>query len=198
MCGAPPPPPNVIVILADDLGFGDVGCYGATAIPTPNLDRLAAGGRRFTNAYAPSSTCTPARYSLLTGEYAWRRPARQTAILDGDAPLAIEPGSCGKRVPHALVPSHHREHTHVLRRRKLHIKKGDAPLVLARGQPFARDRMSDVGYVAAHRRAFRSPVLPVRGPSPLPRSTPLAAAFLLPPNSRSFAGAAKDTWRRSE
>ena len=91
MCGAPPP--NVIVILADDLGFGDVGCYGATAIPTPNLDRLAAGGRRFTNAYAPSSTCTPSRYSLLTGEYAWRRPARQTAILDGDAPLAIEPGS---------------------------------------------------------------------------------------------------------
>ncbi len=88
----PPIHPNIILIITDDLGWGDVGCYGAQVIPTPNIDRLAAQGRRFTNAYAPSSTCTPTRYSIMTGEYAWRRPPRQTNILDGDAPLAIEPG----------------------------------------------------------------------------------------------------------
>ncbi len=86
--------PNVIILLADDLGFGDLGCYGATQVKTPNVDRLAAQGMRFTTAYAPASTCTPSRYALLTGEYAWRQTAKQTTILDGDAPLAIEPGRC--------------------------------------------------------------------------------------------------------
>jgi arylsulfatase A-like enzyme len=89
---AAPAKPNIVVILADDLGYGDLGCYGATWIKTPNADRLAAQGLRFTQAYAPSSTCTPTRYSVLTGEYAWRQKARKTSILDGDAPLAIEPG----------------------------------------------------------------------------------------------------------
>jgi len=84
--------PNIIIILADDLGYGDLGCYGATKIKTPNIDRLAAGGVRFTQGYAPSATCTPSRYSLLTGEYAWRQKAKTTSILDGDAPLCIEPG----------------------------------------------------------------------------------------------------------
>lgn len=84
--------PNIVLIVADDLGWGDLGCYGARDIPTPNLDRLAAQGRRFTQAYAPASTCTPSRYALLTGEYAWRQHAKQTTILDGDAPLCIEPG----------------------------------------------------------------------------------------------------------
>ncbi len=88
----PPTGPNIILILADDLGYGDLGCYGATKIKTPNIDRLAAEGVRFTEGYAPSSTCTPSRYSLLTGEYAWRQKARTTSILDGDAPLCIEPG----------------------------------------------------------------------------------------------------------
>ena len=83
--------PNIIFIITDDLGWGDVGCYGSK-IATPNIDKLASQGSRFTNAYAPSSTCTPTRYSILTGEYAWRRPPKQTGILDGDAPLAIEPG----------------------------------------------------------------------------------------------------------
>lgn len=85
-------PPNVVVIITDDLGYGDLGCYGATRLKTPHVDRLAAGGVRFTNGYAPSSTCTPTRYSLLTGEYAWRQTEKRTAILDGDAPLCIEPG----------------------------------------------------------------------------------------------------------
>lgn len=84
--------PNILVIVADDLGYGDLGCYGATRIKTPNVDRLAAAGVRFTRGYAPSSTCTPTRYSLFTGEYAWRQPAKRTGILPGDAPLSIEPG----------------------------------------------------------------------------------------------------------
>jgi arylsulfatase A-like enzyme len=88
----PPAKPNIIIILADDLGPGDLGVAGATKIKTPVLDRLAAEGVRFTQGYAPSATCTPSRYSLLTGEYAWRQKARVNTILDGDAPLCIEAG----------------------------------------------------------------------------------------------------------
>ena len=65
---------NIIVILADDLGYGDVGCYNSKSkIPTPNLDKLAAQGRRFTDAHSPSSVCSPTRYALLTGRYACAR-----------------------------------------------------------------------------------------------------------------------------
>jgi arylsulfatase A-like enzyme len=78
------------MIYADDLGYGDLSCYGATAIRTPNLDRLAARGTRFENAHSPSATCTPSRYALLTGDYAWR--ASGTQILPGDAPALIRPG----------------------------------------------------------------------------------------------------------
>lgn len=84
--------PNIVFIVADDLGYGDVGAYGATRLKTPNLDRLAAEGVRFTSGYVPSSTCTPTRYSMFTGEYAWRQSAKRTGILPGDAPLSIEPG----------------------------------------------------------------------------------------------------------
>lgn len=84
--------PNIIIILADDLGAGDLSCAGATKIKTPNIDRLAAEGVRFTQGYAPSATCTPSRFSLLTGEYAWRQSAKKNTILDGDAPLCIEAG----------------------------------------------------------------------------------------------------------
>ena len=79
--------PNIIIMYADDLGFGDVGCYGAESIPTPNIDRLAADGLLFTNGYATAATCTPSRYSLLTGAYSWRNP--DAAILAGDAPMII-------------------------------------------------------------------------------------------------------------
>ena len=65
--------PNVLLIYADDLGYGDVGCYGAPTVPTPNIDSLRRQGILFTNAYATASTSTPSRYSLLTGVYAWRR-----------------------------------------------------------------------------------------------------------------------------
>jgi hypothetical protein len=65
--------PNIVLIYTDDVGFGDVSCYGTSAIATPNIDRLAKNGVRFTNAHATSATCTPSRFSLLTGKYAWRK-----------------------------------------------------------------------------------------------------------------------------
>ncbi len=79
--------PNVIVILADDMGVGDMSVYGATAISTPNLDALANGGVRFNQGYATSATSTPSRYALMTGEYPWKNP--NAKILPGDAPLLI-------------------------------------------------------------------------------------------------------------
>ncbi len=82
--------PNIIIIYADDLGYGDVGCYGATRLSTPNIDRLARQGLRFTNAHCTSATSTPSRYSLLTGEYAWRR--KGTGVLPGDASAIIQSG----------------------------------------------------------------------------------------------------------
>ena len=83
-------PPNIVIILADDLGYGDVSCYGATKVKTPNIDRLASEGLRFTDAHSSSSTCTPSRYAILTGEYPWRK--KGTGILPGDAKLIIQPG----------------------------------------------------------------------------------------------------------
>jgi arylsulfatase A-like enzyme len=82
--------PNIVLIYADDLGYGDLSSYGAAALKTPNIDRLASEGLRFRDAHASAATCTPSRYALLTGEYAWRRPG--TGILPGDAALVIEPG----------------------------------------------------------------------------------------------------------
>lgn len=81
--------PNVIFIYADDLGYGDLGCYGATGVQTPNVDQLAREGIRFTNAHATAATSTPSRYSMLTGEYAWRRPG--TDIAAGNAGMIIRP-----------------------------------------------------------------------------------------------------------
>jgi Arylsulfatase A and related enzymes len=82
--------PNIIILYADDLGYGDLGCYGAKAVKTPNIDRLAANGMQFTDAHCTAATCTPSRASLLTGVYAFRNNA---AILPGDAPLLIRPGT---------------------------------------------------------------------------------------------------------
>ena len=78
--------PNVILILADDLGYGDPGSFNPESkIPTPRIDGLAAAGMRFTDAHSPSSVCTPTRYGLLTGRYAWR--SRLTSgVLDGYSP----------------------------------------------------------------------------------------------------------------
>ena len=82
--------PNIVLIYADDLGFGDVSGNGARAGLTPNVDRLARQGLNFHDAHATSATCTPSRYALLTGEYPWRQ--RGTGVLPGDARLIIEPG----------------------------------------------------------------------------------------------------------
>ena len=64
--------PNVVLIFADDMGYGDLGCYGATKVQTPNIDKLATEGRRFTDVHSASAVCTPSRYGLLTGQYPFR------------------------------------------------------------------------------------------------------------------------------
>ncbi len=82
--------PNIIFILADDIGYGDLSCYGATKVKTPNVDRLAREGLRFTDAHSTAAVCSPTRYSFLTGQYAWRSPGRAIGVLPGDAPLTID------------------------------------------------------------------------------------------------------------
>ncbi len=84
-----PAKPNILLIYIDDLGYGDTGCYGAKAVKTPNVDRLAREGLRFTDGHCTSATCTPSRYAMFTGEYPWRK--RGTGVLPGDAGLVIEP-----------------------------------------------------------------------------------------------------------
>ena len=81
--------PNVVMIYADDLGFGDLECYGAIGVRTPNVNRLSENGVRFTNAHAVASTSTPSRYSLLTGEYPWRKAG--TDVAAGDAAMIVSP-----------------------------------------------------------------------------------------------------------
>ncbi len=81
--------PNVVLILSDDVGYGDVSCYGAKIVHTPNIDKLAADGIRFTDAHSCAATCTPSRYAILSGIYAWRKKGAR--ILPGDAPLLLDP-----------------------------------------------------------------------------------------------------------
>ena len=82
------PKPNIIYIFADDLGIGDLSCYGATKVSTPHIDRLAGQGVQFTNAYATSATSTPSRFGLLTGMYPWRQ--ENTGIAPGNSELIID------------------------------------------------------------------------------------------------------------
>lgn len=88
---AAPAKPNILVIFADDVGWGDAGCYGATKVKTPHIDRLAHEGRRFVNGHASAAVCTPTRYSLITGQYSWRNQAEglNKGVAKGDAPLLI-------------------------------------------------------------------------------------------------------------
>jgi arylsulfatase A-like enzyme len=84
--------PNIVYILADDFGYGDAACYNKDAkIPTPNIDRLAAEGVRFTDAHSASAICSPTRYGILTGRYAWRTRLKRNVLGPYDPPL-IEPG----------------------------------------------------------------------------------------------------------
>jgi arylsulfatase A-like enzyme len=80
------PLPNIVLIVADDLGYGDFSCYGATKISTPAIDTLASEGMRFTDAYAASSLCSPSRYSILTGRYSWR-----SRLKEGVLPFFAQP-----------------------------------------------------------------------------------------------------------
>ena len=84
---ATPQQPNVVIIVADDLGYGDLSCYGATRIQTPGMDRIANEGLRFTQGYCTAATSTPSRYSLLTGLYPWTN--KDAKILPGNAALII-------------------------------------------------------------------------------------------------------------
>ncbi len=85
-------PPNVLVIFADDLGFGDLGVYGATKVRTPNIDRLAREGRRFVDAHTPSPVCTPSRYGLLLGAYPIRGGLDSKPVF-ARSPLVFDPES---------------------------------------------------------------------------------------------------------
>src|SRR5262249_13404854 len=85
-------PPNIVVILADDMGYGDPACYNKDSkIPTPNMDRFASQGLRFTDAHTPSSVCSPTRYGLLRGRYCGRTKLPR-GVLNGYSPALIEPG----------------------------------------------------------------------------------------------------------
>jgi len=80
--------PNIVVILADDTGYGDVSCYNPESkIPTPNIDRLAAEGTRFTDAHSPAALCTPTRYGLVTGRYYWRTPKKHSLVMPYEPPV---------------------------------------------------------------------------------------------------------------
>jgi len=91
-CASGADKPNIVFILADDIGYGDVGCYGATMVKTPHIDQIAAQGCRFTDAHSPASTCTPTRRALMTGVYSWRQKPG-SAIAPGDEPLTIPTNS---------------------------------------------------------------------------------------------------------
>jgi len=92
LAAADPARPSIVYILADDFGYGDAACYNPAArIPTPHIDRLAAEGLRFTDAHSGSAVCSPTRYGLLTGRYAWRTHLRRAVLVPYDPPL-ITPG----------------------------------------------------------------------------------------------------------
>lgn len=109
--------PNIVIIYADDLGYGDVGAYGAIALQTPNMDKLAHEGLRFTNGYAAAATCTPSRYALLTGVYPWRN--KDAKILPGTAPLLID--TAQRTLPRVLQEAGY--HTGIVG--KWHLGLGD-------------------------------------------------------------------------
>ena len=83
--------PNVVILFTDDQGTLDANCYGSKDLITPNIDRLASEGRRFTDAHSPSSVCTPTRYGVLTGRYCWRSRLKG-GVLYGESPNLIRPG----------------------------------------------------------------------------------------------------------
>ena len=114
--------PNVVILYADDLGYGDLGCYGAMDIPTPNLDALARSGLLFTQGYSTCPVCTPARYSLMTGRYPCRYPGIN--ILPGDAKCLI--GEEETTLPGLFRQSGYR--TGIVGKWHLGLSDGDSPI----------------------------------------------------------------------
>jgi len=101
--------PNIVLILTDDMGYSDAGCYNpGSRIPTPNIDLLAARGARFTDAHSPSAVCTPARYGLLTGRYAWRTWLKR-GVIGGYTPPLIEPARPRRPCSGAAAPARTRD-----------------------------------------------------------------------------------------
>ena len=91
-CNSSMDKPNIVFIMADDLGYGDLGSYGAEKIQTPNIDKIAGEGMIFTDAHSPASVCTPTRYAVLTGRYCWRSRLKKEVLWDGYNRSLIEPG----------------------------------------------------------------------------------------------------------
>ncbi len=91
-CSSPVNNPNIIFIMADDLGYGDLGCYGSQKIQTPNIDKISSEGVMFTNAHSAAAVCTPTRYAILTGRYCWRSRLKKEVLWDGYTRSLIEPG----------------------------------------------------------------------------------------------------------
>ena len=135
------------MIYADDLGYGDVGCYGATRVATPNIDRLAKEGLKFTDGHSASATCTPSRYAMLTGEYAWRK--KGTGVLPGNASLIIPPG----RTTLASVLKRAGYATGVVGKWHLGLGNGDARLERRYQARSARSRLRLRIHHPGHRRS---------------------------------------------
>ena len=98
--------PNIVIIIADDIGWGDPGCYNPESrIPTPCMDRIAAEGTRFTDAHSPGALCTPSRYGLLTGRYYWRTPKKHALVMPYEPPVmatffgSAMPSAASQRTP---------------------------------------------------------------------------------------------------
>ncbi len=113
--------PNIVIIYGDDVGYGDVGAYGSTLIPTPNIDRLASEGLQFTDGHCSAATCTPSRFSMLTGIFGFRHNVR---VLPPDAPLTIKPEML--TLPQVLKQAGY--HTAVIGKWHLGIGDGQTPV----------------------------------------------------------------------
>jgi arylsulfatase A-like enzyme len=100
---APPAPPNVIFILADDMGYADLGCFGQKLIKTPNIERLAERGMRFTQAYAGATACAPSRCSLMTGKHNGHAAIRGNKEIqpEGQAPIPADTFTVAHLLKHA-------------------------------------------------------------------------------------------------